>query len=178
MTTHAKRMWNAICALAEGREDVEAQTHLETCQECQKLLGEARAMFSGLAYPVTAAPQALVDAAYALMPFKSSRLRLLSGSLQLSGARAKLADDFQLLLGDDSTQFRVMYTKLPAGWQVMLSMPEADSSAWKDDSPLDSDTNNRVAFIVESLDQSDLVVVSGGVHFIIPSATEVMDVSG
>jgi hypothetical protein len=60
----------------------------------------------------------------------------------------------------------------------MLSMPEADSSAWKDDSPLDSDTNNRVAFIVESLDQSDLVVVSGGVHFIIPSATEVMDVSG
>ncbi|HLO98117.1 MAG TPA: hypothetical protein VK171_05955 [Fimbriimonas sp.] len=173
MTTHTKRMWDVLLDMAEGRGTDETSAHVSTCNECQEALSQIQQMLQAAALPHFAVPAGLAESVYGLMPDRVRRLSILQSSLQLSGARAVVTDDFQVVYAVDDLKLRVMYSPVRNGWEVFTVLPDATFTAERDGQVLLVDEDLRLQFIADDLTRAGFTLSQGDAHFEVPSPSEV-----
>jgi len=178
MKRACREQWEAIVDLADGRvESNSASDHLVTCADCQARLAELSRMFSAMSVRQYSAPPELKRLAKGLMPKRLPtepiRMRLIRSSLGLSGARTA-GRDFQAIFGHESAEVRVMYTLAEDGWEVTGRLPDPKWQAFRDGSILTTDSEGRFYFMIKSLADSAITVVSPTERLLVPAGSLVV----
>lgn len=172
MNKRCQELWEGVVELAEGRPSPEAAAHVETCASCAAKLETLReAMRLGDLRFFDASP-ALVEAAKAMMP-APRRLPLLRSTLAWTGARA-VAEDFQLLVGEEALPIRLMFSRVSEGWEVMGRLPDATWKVLRAGDSVAVDGEGRFDFRAASLADTDFVVSGPGGDFTVASAEELL----
>jgi hypothetical protein len=168
------RFWNGIVEIASGQENPAAQAHLDACEACGARFIELRRVLSALAVQVYNAPADQIAMAASLMPAPIRRrflAHLLGNSLATAGARAAEAEAFQLVYAHDDVQARLMYTRIPEGWEVMGRTPDGWSPSRRGEA-IAQDEEGRFSFRVGDLADSGLILVREDIEIELPSAQE------
>ncbi len=172
--TACTRIWDGLVALASGKENEEAKLHLDGCPSCQARLAELTRAIQAMKRPEFDAPRDQIMMAVSLMPERQRQrflATLLGSSLATAGARAALAESFQMTFQHDDVNLRLMYSKVDLGWEVMGRVPDqwvADS----DEGEIQADGEGHFTLVVSELDQTGFLLRRGDVEIQIPSARE------
>lgn len=166
--------WVGIVDLAEGREAPAALHHVERCEDCSHKLAELRTLMDVGRARYFDAPAHLIESVKQLMPQPERRfLRLLRTTTAWSGARA-VAEDFQIVAGDESDQVRLMYSRGDKGWEVMGKAPSAHWSLEGPPHEVEIDEDGRFSFTAQSLSQTGFSLIGPGRELVVASAEEML----
>lgn len=157
---------------AEGKSNPELEQHLLICSKCSQLLENYRAMLKAADGLWESAPANLVLRAKNLMP--ETRRVVIARRLGLGtlGAARGPLDEFQVMVGDDSTSVRLMASPTANGWSIMGRVP---SEAWEVDSPVPVElAEGRFQFTVAALEDSSFELVGPDVVLHIPPLSELI----
>ena len=161
-----------IGAMAFGKSDQGAASHVAVCADCAAMLRDFERMAAGFALGNTDAPaDALKRAASIPLPNQLPRLGLVRTSLAASGARRQAAETFQCVFEGDGLQVRTMYTKSGKKWQVMATVaPPVDSLdvGGKIVKPVDG----KFEFEAKSLDGTGFTLIVADKRIAVPAGSE------
>jgi hypothetical protein len=172
MKERCNDLWQGVIALAEGREDEAASRHIEGCPACTRKLDELKQMFALGDLRFFEPPASLVADVKAMMPAQPRRVAsLLRSTLAWTGARV-VAEDFQIVVGDEGAQTRLMYSRIGSDWQIMGKLPSAGWSVEKQGVTLED--GGRFSFTVPSLAETGFVLAGPDGEIEVPPAEELL----
>jgi len=174
MKDRCANYWDGIVNLAEGKVNESAQRHVETCAECSTKLEQLKTMMSVGDLRYYDAPPGLITRVKDMLPAPARRsANLLRSSIAWSGARA-VAEDFQVVVGEGSTQIRMMYSRSGEGWEVMGRAPASYWSVRVNETDLPIEEDGRFSFHAAKLSETGLTLAGPEGELFIPSAEELL----
>jgi hypothetical protein len=174
MRDRCANYWEQIVNLAEGKQEQAAREHVDSCPECARKLEQLQAAMRVGDMRFYDAPASLIANVKGLMPAPERKVvSLLRSTTAWSGARA-VADDFQIVVGDEDTQVRLMYSRSGSNWEVMGRAPSSNWTAAAGGQELVVEEDGRFSFVAAKLSDTDLILSSPDGELFIPSAEELL----
>jgi hypothetical protein len=171
MRKQCSAIWESVVELAEGRENREALSHVAGCAECATKLDQLKAAFALGDHRFYNAPASLVESAKALMLPQKRVFGLLRTTLAGAGTRA-ISEDFQMVVGSDDLQVRLMYTREGQQWRVMGRLP---GEGWSVDRPgVTDEGDGRFSFDAADLASTGFELIGEEGAVVVPSAEEML----
>ena len=161
--------------LAEGRVNVVAKSHVDSCADCARALDQLRAMMAAGQTEMTDAPMSLIERAKAIVA--PQQRRLLAGILRTSlaaGARS-VGTDFQVVVGSEDVSARLMYSKEADGWVVMGRAPSNDWTMIHGSEQVPCEPDGRFSFRAPSLSDTGFALMSTSAQLIVPPIEDLLE---
>ena len=177
MNWTCKKLEAVLPDLAEGKEIAGANLHLKSCPDCAKKLNQFKVILSSASVPVAHAPSQLISLAKSIGAgtTRVGKARLFGSSLTLAQARSNTSN-FQLVVGNDQNQIRLMYSRLPGGkWEVTGRAPSSDWKLKRGSRTQKLDPLGGFVFRAPNLDETQFTLSKAAEEMLVPSAQELLD---
>lgn len=163
--------WEEIVEIAEGADRPAARAHIQSCRDCAEKLALMEKFSASANLGFFDAPAKDLLQAKNLMPEPQRRTAtLLRSTLVFSGART-VSEDFQLVVGIDRANLRLMYVRDGQGWRVLGKLPSESVSI---SSPADAqvEEDGRFSFYVSDLAEAEFTLIENGMETVVPAPYE------
>jgi hypothetical protein len=174
MRDRCANYWDGIVTLAEGGQDEAARLHVESCTDCADQLRHLRQIMAVGGLRFFDAPANLIEDVKRMMPAPERiRLGLLRSTTAWSGARV-VAEDFQIVVGEGSTQMRLMYERSGELWQVLGKAPSGEWTLESISGIASVGDEGRFSFEAPSLAETSFTLSGPEGELYVPSAEELL----